>query len=288
VKVQNRMLYSTLLTLSRNYSYSQYLAQDEIAEYSLFAGTYTLNYTNNELGTDVSVNLTVAAPMLYTLNTSYRSIYFSCFSNDLLGMPLESVRLFLDGTRKEWGPVEILGNSTTIQVCDYFGDTVYAATVDLSLYTEFNVFLNMATLMIGNNFNETLTIEIRKSGTLLLKQAIGEQDALLFRFTTGTYFIRALYQNGTQVGDEKTVTLTANSTELVSFGWYSATITPQVDASGWWLFGILAAVYCSIIAGLYVRARGAVSRKTAIPKTRTSAGNGGLFSKAGNYSGKRR
>jgi hypothetical protein len=219
LKIQNLMRTDTYISLNSPGGYlDKYLLAGTEAELFLGGGTYQLLYTQTETMTPITYNFVLAGAMRYVMNTSYRSIYFSAFSNDGQGVPTDSVRLYVDYFRQSWGPVEILGPNHNVTVLDYFNDIVYSQVLDLSAYSEFNVFVNIAWMSLyNNNTQDYYTFSIVKNNTMLLTQAIAPQNFLLFRFTTGTYNVTAFYQNGS-LFESHNITLAENSSNLLSFG----------------------------------------------------------------------
>jgi len=196
----------------------KYLLAGTEDELFLGGGNYQLLYTQTETNTSVIYNFVLAGAMRYVMNTSYRSIYFSAFSNDGQGVPTDSVRLYVDYYRQSWGPVEILGPNHNVTVLDYFNDTVYSQVLDLSTYSEFNVFVSECWMSLyNNNTQDYYTFSIVKNNTMLLTQAVAPQNFLLFRFTIGTYNVTAFYQNGTMF-ESRNISLLENSSNLLSFG----------------------------------------------------------------------
>lgn len=227
LKVQNLMRNDTYIRLNSPGGYlEKYLLAGTETEIFIGTGTYQLFYTQTETNTPVTYNFVFTGAMRYVINTSYSSIYISAFSNDGQGVPADSVRLYLDYVRVGWGLVQILGPIHNITVLDYFNDTMFSQVLDISNYSEFSVFVNIAWMSIyNNNTAEYYTFSIVKNNTMLLTQAVAPQNFLLFRFTVGTYNVTAFYQNGT-LFESHNITLLENSSNLLSFG----TIAPDWTA----------------------------------------------------------
>jgi hypothetical protein len=152
---------------------------------------------------------------------SSHTVYFSAFSNDGLGVPTDTVALYIDGQRAEWGAVVVSSGIHQIKATDYFGIVQYQTSIDLSNVSEYPVYLDIATLSLYNNdTNLYLTFTIIKNDIPLLSQAIAPQNSLIFRFAVGLYLIEAYFPNGTLCGSEK-LALLANQTASISFGIYS-------------------------------------------------------------------
>ncbi len=229
LKIKNDMRLPTLLQLTRNgITQSEYAMSGEIVEYMLWNGTYQLNYTQEELNQPISINLDVTSASIYNISTAYRTTFFSCFTNDALGLPQDTVRLYLNSSRKSWGPVEVLG-VTNITALDYIGDVQYSGIMDLSGVTEFNVFVNIATIVTNNLSNEQdLTIAISKNGTLLQNQTISHGASLVFRFTNGHYNLNCTWENGTM--ETHAVDVLASGTNLTTYTVALGTHEPDYTA----------------------------------------------------------
>jgi len=270
-KVQNLMQDSTLASLydvTHTTHWDQYIQPGEIVEYQLAAGTYSLEYHNSELGINVVESITIAGAAQYIMNTSYHTIFFSCFSNDGLGVPVETCRLFVNQSsslmvRVPWGPVELLG-ITNVTVLDYLNDTQYSAIVDLSHVTEMCIFVNIATVITNNLMrNESIALAIYKYGILLQNQTIGPASGLYFRFTNGNYTVNCTYANGTI--ETRSVEVIANSSDLktytLNFGHYTDPLPQEIPKPGFQEIIILiaciliAVVIAVTIFALYQRSR---------------------------------
>ncbi len=269
-KIQNLMRNETYYTLnSPGGSLGRWLLPGTQDELFIGGGNYQLLYTQAETGTPVTYNFVITGSTRYVINSSYHTVYFSAFANDLLGIPQDSVRLYINNTRKEWGPVEILGNSHSVLVLDYFGSVQYSAIIDLSNCTEFNVFVNYAIVNLQNNYNFTAYCRISKGGVMLTNVLLQSNWTTQFRFTTGTYTIRFYYENGTHIVDsytnDATFTLNANDSKLVSFGFFSQYYGPVPNpgdaALNWTAIGIFFGMAGSVFTFIITRARNPVEKK---------------------------
>jgi hypothetical protein len=161
-----------------------------------------------------NTTITINVPVEYASHT----VYFAAFSNDGLGVPTDTVALFIDGQRIAWGAVSLSGGIHEILVQDYFGITQFDSTVDLTYISQYSIFINMATLALYNNQTENyLTFVIIKNDRQLLSQLLPPQNTIIFRFAAGLYLIEAYYSNGT-LADSRKISLSANSTESLTFG----------------------------------------------------------------------
>lgn len=218
LKIQNLMKNDTYFRLnSPGGVVERWLLSGDTEELWVGDSNYQLQYTQTETNTLVVHNFHLTSAMRIVINTSYHTTYFSAFSNDLLGIPTDSVRLYINSTRQNWGPVSLLGTGQNITVLDYFNETLYT-TILTDFYSEYNVFVNMASLSLYNNQStEYLRFNITKSNITLLSQVVAPQQFLSFRFVNGTYNVSAYYQDGTLYRSE-IVVIDINSSQLISFG----------------------------------------------------------------------
>jgi hypothetical protein len=263
-KILNQMREATLFNLTRNeLTFAEYILPGEIIEFQLRTNNYSIQYNQTELGIFINETIEIVVPSWYNISTAYQTTYFSAFTNEGLGLPPETIRLYIDNERKPWGQVELLGGSHTIEATDFFNQTVFLSTQDFEAVTEFNVLCNVWTLLVNNNFSVSMKIEIER-GSFILEQIIPSQGGIEYRFLGGIeYTIRAYYMNGTLA--ETTTLLFDDTVELVTLGFYDiyAPIDPaDIDFQGEfndWLITLLMIVVA--IVGMYFIFRQEQKRK---------------------------
>jgi len=184
-----------------------------------------------------------------------RVVYFSAFASDLLGLPVDTVRLYVDGERKAWGPVSAPLGLHEVRVLDYSGALVYSAWVNWSAQSEYSIYVPAATILISNNYNESALVRIEKSGVVLQEVVVPALGALQFRVTTGTYAIDVYNaSDSSELLDEFELTMSENSTRLVSFGFAEFEVPPYPDLtpawSDWLLTGMLGLVGVGLVVGM--------------------------------------
>ncbi len=213
---------------------------------------FAWNSTGDLIGTTTDVDPSITSVQL-AIPSSYahRVVYFAAFSNDGLGIPAETVRLYINGTRREWGPVDLSGSWFNVTVLDYINDSQYSDVLDLSHTSEINVFIQISEMGIINlERNESITVEISKGGILLQNQTIPALSFLSFRFTDGNYSVNCTFANGTV--ETRLVDVLASGTDLttykLNFGLFEEAMPPDLSdvKPGWIELGITLIVMVGI------------------------------------------
>ena len=209
---------------------------EEIIEFSVAVGDYTFNYTNNENGQLYIVNIELNNHFTLTLNSTYYQVYFSIFNYDGLGISTSWFRFYINNERKDLGFNTLKQDTNNLKVLDFFNATLFNQDINLRGYTEYNIIVEVYTLIVMNNYTHSIIIEIERSDlNSSLKQVIPAQTGIPYRFLTNiTYKIKCYYTNETFI-EEKTVLLDKDPM-LVSFGWYSTEVPaepqlPSIDTS---------------------------------------------------------
>lgn len=229
--IKNDMLESTNITIYHEGStFSMGIIKDNIKTLSVAAGPYSLTYVDDS-GASNSIELNITGPTMLILNSTFRNVYFSVFDESGLGVDRDLFRLYINGARRDWGYV-MCSDTSSIRVLDYFGAELYNEDVYLAHYTEFNIYLPVYTLLINNNYTESMRVKIYRDSKpdYALTNVIPAQSAISYRFLANiTYSIEIYYTNGT-LADAKQVVLDRNN-KILSFGYYSKPIT-NIEISG--------------------------------------------------------
>jgi len=218
-------------------------------------GGCTLRWYDVATGELLAAGTTVANVSEYRLDADpRRTVYFSAFASDLLGLPQDTVRLYVDGERRAWGPVSATSGLHQVVVLDYAGDRVYAAWLNWSRYSEFSVHVPVATILTANNYNTTVLVRIEKRGILLQEAVVPALGGLQFRVTTGTYEFTVLNATTKEEIEDFELTMAENATELVSFGFAEFVVPPYPDIrpelNDWLLTGMLGLVGVGLVVGM--------------------------------------
>ena len=176
---------------------------------------------------DLYKNFTIylSSNQAYQLNCSLKTIYFSMFTYDGLGIDHDLVRFYINGDRKDLGFNSMLEDTLELVILDFFNNTLANETIDANAYTnsEYNLYVQIYSMYILNQFTYSdLIFNITQVGSgMWMNQLIPSTSALLYRFIPNiNYTINATYVNGT-VYSIRTINLTDNS-QIESFGVPSA------------------------------------------------------------------
>ncbi len=232
LKILNNMADASILNITNienplDFVLSENIAVSEIITISLKEGTYSIFYID-DADEEHTFEIILNSAKLIILNTTFRSVYFSLFSEDGLGVSSDVVRLYIDGCRKDVGFVWTTGTTTNVQVLDYFNQEIYNGDIDTSDITEFNIYVPLYTLLIANNYSSSMELVISREDTdIEFKQVIPADAAISYRFLgEKTYFIKFYLLNGT-LFDSTYIFLKEND-QLVPFGYKSIPIDSVV------------------------------------------------------------
>lgn len=274
LKIQNGMRLPTLLNLTRNgVVQSQYAMAGEIVQYTLWNGTYQLNYTQSELNQSVSIYLDVTSAAIYNISTAYHTCYITVWS--LTGDARAFTRLYINDTRRDFGFIEALG-MTNVTVLDYINETQYSQVLDLSSFTERDIFVYLAHIGIQNlDRNQSAQVSVSKNGILLMSQQIGYGGWVDWYATNGTYDISFAWANGTM--ETRSQYVYSNNTSLgtftLDFGHYEQEL-PPIDnpdddtpddgdggANAWWTLGNVIGTIALVVGVILIIFAGIQTRK---------------------------
>lgn len=230
---------------------------EEIIEFSVAVGDYTLKYTNSENDQLYTVNINLLNHITITLNSIYYQVYFSIFNYDGLGISSSWFRFYINNERKDLGFNILKQDTANLKVLDFFNATLFDQNIYTKAYTEFNINVQVYKLIVNNNYTHSVIIEIERPDlNYSLKQVIPAQTGVPYRFLTNiNYTISCYYTNETFI-EEKTVLLNKDPM-LVSFGWWTAEISaePELDTTlvGGLIFWVV--VLASATIGLVILVR---------------------------------
>ncbi|GAH59244.1 unnamed protein product, partial [marine sediment metagenome] len=153
------------------------------------------------------------------LDTTYHDVYFSVFTYDGLGIDHDLIRFYINGERKDFGFNTIQSETAHLVVLDFFNNTLANETIDASAYSEYNLFVEIYSMIILNQFTyEDILVNITQVGSgIWMAQVIPKQFGLTYRFLPNIeYNITVYFTNATLYGS-RIVNLTDNS-HIESFG----------------------------------------------------------------------
>ncbi|KKM74668.1 hypothetical protein LCGC14_1398030, partial [marine sediment metagenome] len=190
------------ITLSEDVTFNSLnfsMAPDTIRYFILANSTYNVTWINGENFVSTTYDITLNENFILTLNSTYFSVYFGIFTNDGLGLDRDSVRFTVNSVRKDFGPVLLEDDTNILVVTDYFGQTLYSATVDLSVFTEFNIFVTIFTLNLFNNYTFPIDVMIERND-IEIRCTIAPQMSFQYRFLPDIeYEIIWSFENGTEI-----------------------------------------------------------------------------------------
>ena len=209
----------TLQNTDTGSSMSGTLFSDEIVEYHIKNGSYSLDYVNYEDMYPRECNFELTTHKTISINSTYHTIYIGLFTYDGLGLNRDWVRLYINDARADFGFNVIDSETMELIVLDYFNNTLANETIDASAYSEYNLYVQVYSLYLLNRFtyNDLVMNITQVDSGIYMNQLIPASSALLYRFIPDiNYTISVTYVNGT-VYSIRTVNLTDNS-QTESFG----------------------------------------------------------------------
>ncbi|MFW9968750.1 MAG: DNRLRE domain-containing protein [Candidatus Odinarchaeota archaeon] len=229
LKIKNEAEEYVSYTLKNNISYvekSGNIFPEEIVEFNIATGNYILNYTNHEDNYPRGFEFELTTHKIITINTTYHQVYFSLFTYDGLGIEHDLVRFYINNKRKDFGFNTIQSETAHLVVLDFFNNTLANETIDASAYSEYNIFVEIYSLIILNQFTyEDIVINITQIGSgIWMTQIIPKQFGLTYRFLPNLDYNITIYFTNATFYTSRIVNLTENS-HIESFG--VATKTPE-------------------------------------------------------------
>jgi len=200
-------------------SKSGILFSDEIVEYHVKSDNYSLDYINYEDMYPREYNFELTGHRTISINSTYNTIYFGLFTYDGLGLNRDWVRFYINGVRKDFGRNIIQSETANLIVLDYFNNTLANDTIDASAYSEYNIFIEIYSLIILNQFTyEDIVVNITQVGSgIWMAQIIPKQFGFMYRFLPNIEYNITVYFINTTLYSSRIVNLTDNS-HIESFG----------------------------------------------------------------------
>jgi len=229
LKIKNEALEQVYYSLKNNGTAvirTGYIFSEEIITFSIALGDYSLDYTNYEDIYPRELNFALTDHKTITINTTYHTVYFSMFTYDGLGIDPDLVRFYINNERKDFGRNIIQSETADLLVLDFFNNTLTNETIDASAYSEYNLFVEIYSLIILNQFTyEDIIANITQVGSgVWMTQIIPKQFGLTYRFLPNIEYNITIYFTNMTLYFSRIVNLTDNS-HIESFG--VATTTPE-------------------------------------------------------------
>lgn len=262
LKILNQLHEATILNITNQLDpldcvLSENIAVNELISLKVKEANYSIYYIDDS-NTNHTLNFTVNESKLVILNTTYHEVHFAYFDMSGLGLDSQSARFYINSERRDIGKNWIKGDSCNLKVLDYFNATLYNDDISLSGLTEFNIYLPIFTLLINNNYTESMKLTISRLG-IEFNSIIPAQSGLSFRFLANeTYSAKIYYMNGT-LADSKIVLLDENYKDI-SFGFYSepVSLTPediQMKYQDFLLWGLFAIIALTVVSVLFIQSK---------------------------------
>ena len=162
----------------------------------------------------------------FQLNSSLKTIYFSMFTYDGLGIDHDLVRFYINNKRKDFGFNSMLEDTLHLLILDFFNNTLANETIDANVYdnSEYNLFVEIYSLIILNQFTyEDIIVNITQINSgVWMTQIIPKQFGLTYRFLPNVEYNITIYFTNQTFYDSRIINLTDNS-HIESFGVASGT-----------------------------------------------------------------
>ena len=192
---------------------------NHVVEYLVSSGNYTFNYLNHEDSSTGSIELNLNSDQTIVINSSYFDVYFSLFTYDGFGVNHDFVRFYINNARKDFGFNTLKQDTNTLKILDYFNATLFNSNINLKQFTEYNIYIEIYTMIIFNNYSHSIKIAIERND-IEFEQIIDAQFSMPYRMLPNVeYIVSIYYLNGTLL-EEREVELDENN-KIVPFGFYS-------------------------------------------------------------------
>ncbi|MFW9972993.1 MAG: hypothetical protein ACFFDF_22600, partial [Candidatus Odinarchaeota archaeon] len=192
----------------------------EIVDFYISSGNYILAYINHEDDSNHIVYINLEENQIITINSTYFDVYFALFNFDGLGLNHDLVRFYVNGIRKDFGFNTLKQDINNLKVLDYFNATLFDQAINLRQFTEYNIFVEIFTLIINNNYSQCIKVKIeRDNSDFILENVIPAKYGMSFMFLPNIeYTITAYDLEGNKL-ERRYIKLDEHN-KLVSFGFY--------------------------------------------------------------------
>jgi len=185
--------------------------------FKLRSANYMVIWLNGENLQIYEYNITLTSDFELVLNSIYYKVYFSIFNFDGLGLDDNLVRFYINGIRSNFGNIELNSINNDLLILDFFNNTIYNETVDLSDKTEWNIYVEMYNIEIKNAYNYAIDLMFERNG-FTVNITVPAQFSLKYRFVLGVVYNITWYRSsdGSYIGDTEIEFTKENL--IVSFG----------------------------------------------------------------------
>jgi len=230
------------------------MSPDSLRVFMLSDSIYNLTWTNGENMYTTTFDIILDENYILTLNSSYFSVYFSVFNFDGLGLESHLFRFYINGLRKDFGFNTLKQDINILRVSDYFNQTLFNSAINLRSSTEYNIYVEVWTMIIFNNYSFPVFMNIERND-IEIEQVIESGMSFPYRMLINVeYDIEIYYLNGTLL-ETREIELDENN-KIVSFGFFEIEVaydpTPLVfDFTVLLAFIVLLCIFVCIVVIAY-------------------------------------
>jgi len=152
-----------------------------------------------------------------------RDVFFSIFDTFGVGIPAETVKFFINGSRSDLGDTLVFSDQTNITILDFFDNILYQEIVTINGFRSIDIEIPVFNLILTNNFTEPMIVEIERADRILTTTIPGK-SSIEFQFLSNLeYTIRWKFIDG-ELAEEVDVLLDENNI-VVSFSFFEKEVT---------------------------------------------------------------
>ena len=195
------------------------MSPDSLRSFMLANSTYNITWINGENSVSTFYNITLDEDYILTLDTTYYPVYFALFNFDGLGLDPNLFRFYINNLRKDFGFNTLKQNTNNLKVLDYFNQSLFDSNIGLSGSTEYNILIEVYTMIIYNNYSFPVIINIERN-EIEFEQIIEAGLGFDYRMLPNVEYSINIYRlNGTLL-ETREVDLDENN-KIVSFGFFT-------------------------------------------------------------------
>ncbi len=223
LKIKNEATELVNYTLTRNsINDTGIIFPNEIINYLVVSGNYLFSYTNREDDSTDALNISLTQDRFIVINSTYFDVYFGLFNFDGLGLDPNLFRFYVNGLRRDFGFNTLKRDVNILNVLDYFNASLFNENLDLSESTEYNILVEVYTMIIYNNYSFPVKLKIERNN-IELEQILESNFGMSYRMLPDVEYLLQIYHlNGTLL-EEKEVELDSNN-KIVSFGFFETEV----------------------------------------------------------------
>lgn len=185
----------------------------EMMEFHVSSGNYNFSFTNQEDRSYHSYSISLVNNQIFYVNTTYRTVYFAPFLINGLGFNYETLKFYINNTRKDFGFNVLTTETVALKVLDVFNQTIFDQTIDITGINEYNILLNLYSLKIRNEAFKLINYSLSLSGGPKIANNIFSGEIIEYILKAGNYIL-----NYTNAENSKKYTLifTISSNQFIT------------------------------------------------------------------------